>query len=71
MGGLSILYVVFQHVSPFWLEAAVAHVGGGFVFLAVHAVLDEILKHHKALVLTNFGFGFGAIAIVTLILRLL
>jgi zinc transporter ZupT len=60
----------FRHVSPFWLDAAVAHVGGGFVFLAVHAVLGEILKHHKALVLTNFGLGFGAIAIVTLFLRL-
>ena len=69
LGGV-VGWLFFRHVSSFWLDAAVAHVGGGFVFLAVHAVLGEILKHHKALVLTNFGLGFGAIAIVTLILRL-
>jgi hypothetical protein len=39
--------------------------------LLIHAVLGEILKHHKALVLTNFGLGFGAIAILSLVLRLL
>ena len=48
----------------------VAHAGGGFLFLAVHAVIGEILKHHKALVLTSFGIGFGAIGTLTLFLRL-
>jgi zinc transporter ZupT len=70
LGGV-VGWLFFRHISSFWLDAAVAHVGGGFVFLAAHAVLGEILKHHKALVLTNFGLGFCAIAIVTLILRLL
>ena len=50
---------------------SVAHVGGGFLFLAIHAVFGEILKHHKALVLTNFAIGFAAIGILTLLLRLL
>jgi zinc transporter ZupT len=63
-------WVFFRHASLFWLDAAVAHVGGGFLFLAVHAVFGEILKHHKALVLTNFALGFGAIATLTLLLRL-
>lgn len=58
-----------QHVSVVWLDATVAHVGGGFIFLAVHAVFGEILKHHKALVLTNFGVGFGAIGVLGLVLR--
>jgi len=70
LGGV-VGWMFFRHISAFWLDAAVAHVGGGFVFLAVHAVLGEILRHHKALVLTNFGLGFGAIAIVTFVLRLL
>jgi zinc transporter ZupT len=70
LGGI-VGWVFFRHVPPFWLDAAVAHVGGGFVFLAVHAVLGEILKHHKALVLSNFSLGFGAIAVVTFLLRLL
>jgi zinc transporter ZupT len=60
-----------HHISAFWLDAAVAHVGGGFLFLAVHAVFGEILKHHKAIVLTNFALGFGAIGVLGLVLRLL
>jgi len=58
-----------QRISAAWLDAIVAHVGGGFIFLAAHAVLGEILKHHKALVLSNFGLGLGAIGILTLLLR--
>lgn len=68
----AVLGWAFLHEAPaVWLNAAVAHVGGGFLFLAVHAVLGEILKHHKALVLTNFFLGFGAIAALSLLLRLL
>ena len=69
LGGI-VGWLFFQHIAPFWLDAVVAHVGGGFLFLSVHAVLGEIVKHHKALVLTNFALGFGAIAILTLLLRL-
>lgn len=60
-------WLFFQHASTGWVDAAVAHVGGGFLFLAVHAVFGEILKHHKALVLTFFGVGFGAMGILTLL----
>jgi zinc transporter ZupT len=63
-------WAFLRHVSVVWLDATVAHVGGGFIFLAVHAVFGEILKHHKALVLTNFGVGFGAIAALSLVLRM-
>ena len=70
LGGIVGL-LFFRHIAVFWLDAAVAHVGGGFLFLAVHAVLGEIVKHHKALVLTNFGIGFGAIAILSLVMRML
>jgi zinc transporter ZupT len=63
-------WLFLQRISIGWLDAVVAHVGGGFLFLASHAVLGEILKHHKALVLSNFAIGFGAIGLVTLLLRL-
>ena len=63
-------FAILQRVSVVWLDATVAHVGGGFIFLAVHAVFGEILKHHKALVLTYFGIGFGAIGILSLVLRM-
>ena len=68
----AVLGWVFLHQAPaVWLDAAVAHVGGGFLFPAIHAVLGEILKHHKALVLTNFFVGFGALAVLSLVLRML
>ncbi len=63
-------WVFFRGISSFWLDAVVAHVGGGFLFLAIHAVLGEILKHHKALVLICFAIGFGLIATLTMLLRL-
>ena len=69
LGGL-LGWVFLRHFSAFWLDATVAHVGGGFLFLAVHAVFGEILKHHKGLVLANFGLGFGAIGALSLLLRL-
>jgi zinc transporter ZupT len=68
--GAVIGWLFLGSVGGFWLDALVAHVGGGFLFLAAHAVLGEILKHHKGLVLTNFGLGFGAIGLLTVLLRL-
>jgi zinc transporter ZupT len=63
-------WVFLRSAGGVWLDAVVAHVGGGFLFLAAHAVLGEILKHHKTLVLGCFAAGFGAIAALTLVLRL-
>ena len=68
LGGAAGL-IFFPTVSPFWISIALAHVGGGFLFLATHAVLGEILKHHKALVLGSFAAGFGLIAAFALCLR--
>jgi zinc transporter ZupT len=62
-------WFLLPHISRVWLDAVVAHVGGGFIFLAAHAVLGEILKHHKALVLTNFAAGFGAIGVLGWLVR--
>jgi hypothetical protein len=44
------------------LALMLANACGGFLFLAIHAVLGEILRHHKVLVLGNFAVGFGIIA---------
>jgi zinc transporter ZupT len=60
LGGLA-GWFVFRHISGFWLAAALAHAGGGFLYLATHAILGEVLKHHKALVLGSFLSGFSAI----------
>lgn len=61
--------VFLKDLSGPWIAIALAHAGGGFFFLALHAILGEIWKHHKGLVLANFGAGFAAIGILTWILR--
>lgn len=68
LGGAAGL-IFFPSVSPFWLAAALAHAGGGFIFLATHAIIGEILKHHKTLVLTCFGTGVGLIGAFVLLLH--
>lgn len=69
LGGL-LGWFVFHDLSAVWLALALANAGGGFFYLAAHAMLGEILKHHKALVLGNFAAGFAAIAALILYLHL-
>jgi zinc transporter ZupT len=69
LGGV-IGWLFFPHAPPFWIAAALGHAGGGFIFLATHAIIGEILKHHKALVLSCFGTGVGLIGAFVLLLRL-
>jgi zinc transporter ZupT len=63
-------WLLLRGTSGLWLDAVVAHVGGGFLYLAAHAVFGEILKHHKTLVLTSFAAGIGTIGVLALLLRL-
>jgi zinc transporter ZupT len=58
-------------VSIFWLGLIMAHVGGGFLYLATHAVVGEMLKHGKGLVLTSFSVGVALIAVLNMALRLI
>jgi zinc transporter ZupT len=67
-GGLG--WYVLRDLSNQWLALTIAHAGGGFFYLAIHAVLGEIFKHHKALVLANFAAGFTAIAVLILFFHL-
>jgi zinc transporter ZupT len=69
IGGL-LGWLVLRDVSAVWLAVALAHAGGGFLFLATHAVMGEILKHHKSLVLGSFIAGLGAIGALILLFRL-
>lgn len=50
--------------STWWINAVLAHAGGGFVFLALHAVFGELVKHGRGAVLANFGIGFMLLAIL-------
>jgi zinc transporter ZupT len=68
-GAIGMLWLA--KVPIFWLGLIMAHVGGGFLYLATHAVVGEMLKHGKKLVLTSFSIGVALIAILNVGLRLL
>jgi zinc transporter ZupT len=70
LGGVIGIFFVAK-VSTFWLGLIMAHVGGGFFYLAAHAVLGEMLKHGKKLVLTSFSAGMTLIALLNIGLRVL
>jgi len=70
LGGL-IGYFFLASISTFWLGLIMAEVGGGFIYLAAHAVLGEMLKHGKQLVLASFSVGFALIGILNIALRIL
>src|SRR5213593_5148168 len=70
LGGV-IGFFFLAKVSTFWLGLIMAHVGGGFFYLAVHAVLGELIKHGKTLVLTSFSAGLALIGILNICLRML
>jgi ZIP family zinc transporter/zinc and cadmium transporter len=70
LGGLAGL-LFLGRIPQIWLAAIVAHAGGGFLFLALHAVFGEIFRNHKPLVLISFASGFSLIGAVTWFLRLM
>jgi zinc and cadmium transporter len=70
LGG-AIGFFFLAKVSIFWLGLIMAHVGGGFLYLAAHALLGEMLKHGKGLVLTSFSLGVALIAVLNICLRML
>jgi len=70
IGGALGLWVAPQ-MSNVWLGLILAHVGGGFIFLAFHAVFGELLKHSRRLVIVSFALGIFVIAALNLFLRFL
>ena len=69
LGGV-IGYFFLTNISILWLGLIMAHVGGGFIYLATHAVIGEMLKHGKKLVLTSFALGVALIAVLNIGLSL-
>ena len=70
LGGF-IGYFFLTNISVLWLALIMAHVGGGFIYLATHAVVGEMLKHGKKLVLTSLALGIALIAVLNVALRML
>jgi zinc transporter ZupT len=69
LGG-AIGFFFLANASIFWLGLIMAHVGGGFFYLAAHAVLGEMVKHGKKIVLTSFIVGVALIGLLNVWLRL-
>src|SRR5215472_4088951 len=69
--GGAIGYFFLRTIPSLWLALIMAYVGGGFLYLAAHAVLGEMLKHEKKLVLTSFSAGVALIGILNIGLRVL
>ncbi len=57
--------VLESYVSDILLSAVMSHIAGGFIFLASHAVLGEMLKNHKKLVILSFSFGLIVILTIS------
>jgi ZIP family zinc transporter len=56
-------------IPSIWLDMILAHVGGGFIFLAIHAVFGELVKHSRSLVLVSFAAGLLLIALLNFSVR--
>ena len=70
IGGALGLWVM-PHVSGLWMDLVLAHVGGGFLFLAFHAVFGELVKHGKSIVLASFSAGILLILVLNLAISFL
>lgn len=57
LGALIGIFLINSGISAIVFGMIMAHIGGGFIFLAFHAVLGEMLKHHTKLVITSFVLG--------------
>ena len=53
-----------QKMTPHWLDLVMVHIAGGFLYLAVHATINEIRDHSPKLILTFFAIGFVFMALV-------
>jgi len=52
------------YASGYWMTLVFAHIGGGFIFLAVHAVFGELVRHGRKLVINSFIAGVLLIVIL-------
>lgn len=68
LGAVSGLLFLENGISEVLMGIVMAHVAGGFVFLAFHAILGEMLRNHKKLVLVSFSLGMLLILSIYLLI---
>ena len=64
-GGAAGLLVKFSEHAA-WVGYVLGHAGGGFVFIVLHALLSEVVKHHPRYTILSAVFGAAAVGLVQL-----
>ena len=66
-GGAAGLLIHFsEHTS--WVGYVLGHVGGGFAFIVIHALLSEVVKHHPRYTILSAIFGALAVGLAQVFL---
>jgi zinc transporter ZupT len=68
-GGL-IGFLVMIPESSKWIGYILGHVGGGFIYLVIHALLSEVVKHHPRSTILAALVGGSSIAALGLLIRI-
>jgi len=61
-GGIAGL-IILTPSSSRWVGYVLGHIGGGFIFLVVHALLSEVIKHHPRSTVLAALLGAASIGI--------
>ncbi|OIO38351.1 MAG: hypothetical protein AUJ72_02690 [Candidatus Omnitrophica bacterium CG1_02_46_14] len=67
-GGL-IGFLVMIPGSAKWTGYVLGYVGGGFIFLVIHALLSEVVKHHPRSTILAALVGASSIAVLGLLIE--
>ena len=64
LGSLIGIFLLKEGFSFYWISILMAHIAGGFIYLAIHAVMGEMLRNHKILVIVSLLSGLFLIFFV-------
>lgn len=68
LGSVIGIFLLKEGISFFWVSILMAHIAGGFIYLAIHAVLGEMMRHHITLVISSLLAGFLLILFVHILI---
>ncbi|MEI7811015.1 MAG: ZIP family metal transporter [Ignavibacteria bacterium] len=57
IGAITGIFLSGSGISDFIFALVMAHIAGGFIFLAIHAIIGEMLNNHTKLVVISFVLG--------------
>ncbi|MSR78162.1 MAG: hypothetical protein EXS63_08085 [Candidatus Omnitrophica bacterium] len=60
-------FILTNYPAHHYIDLAMLHIGGGFAYLAVHAVINEARKHSPKVVVGFFAAGVGLMILTSVI----